>query len=104
MSQYCIYQLPVEKEYTFRDWEEVKGRFHFSDYKQVYKGELVDSVQYGEKITPCNKDDRSVLEDLYVKFNVKYLFACKTVSSKLADFSDDELVIELINRGYKVSK
>lgn len=72
MSQYCIYQLPVEKEYTFRDWEEVKGRFHFSDYKQVYKGELVDSVQYGEKITPCNKDDRSVLEDLYVKFNVNH--------------------------------
>ena len=36
--------------------------------------------------------------------NVKYLFACKTVSSKLADFSDDELVIDLINRGYKVSK
>ena len=36
--------------------------------------------------------------------NVKYLFAYKTVLSKLADFSDDELVIELIKRGYKVSK
>lgn len=72
MSQYCIYQLPVEKEYTFRDWEEVKKLFNFSDYKQVYKGELVDAVQCGEKITPCNKDDRSVLEDLYVKFNVNH--------------------------------
>ena len=36
--------------------------------------------------------------------NIKYLFACKTVPSKMAGFSDDELVIELINRGYKVSK
>ena len=36
--------------------------------------------------------------------NIKYLFAFKTVPSKMAGFSDDELVIELINRGYKVSK
>ena len=49
MSQYCIYQLPVEKEYTFRSWKEAKAHFNFSDYKQVYKGELVDAVQYGEK-------------------------------------------------------
>lgn len=72
MSQYCIYQLPVEKEYTFRGWKEAKAHFNFSDYKQVYKGELVDAAQYGEKITPCNKDDRSVLKDLYVKFNVNH--------------------------------
>lgn len=72
MSQYYIYQLPVEKDYTFRGWEEAKAIFHFSDYKQVYKGELVDYVQYGEKITPCNKDDRSVLEDLCLKFNVNH--------------------------------
>ena len=72
MCQYCIYQLPVDKEYTFRGWKEAKTHFHFSDYKQVYMGELVDSVQYGEKVTPCNENDRSVLEDLYVKFNVNH--------------------------------
>lgn len=55
MSQYCIYQLPVEKEYTFRSWKEAKAHFNFSDYKQVYKGELVDAVQYGVKSTLCNK-------------------------------------------------
>ena len=70
MSQYCIYQLPVEKEYTFRGWEEAKFHFQFLDYKQVYKGELVDAVQYGEKINTCNEDDHKVLESLYVQFNV----------------------------------
>lgn len=72
MSQYCIYQLPVEKGYTFRGWKEAKPLFNFSDYKQVYKGELIEAVQYGEKITPCNKDDRSVLGDLYLKFNINH--------------------------------
>lgn len=72
MTQYCIYQLPVEKEYAFRGWEEAKSHFHFLDYKQVYKGELVDVVQYGEKINTCNEDDHKVLESLYVQFNANH--------------------------------
>ena len=85
MSQYCIYQLPVEKEYTFRSWKEAKAHFNFSDYKQVYKGELVDAVQYGVKRTLCNKDDRSVLGDLYLKFNINHPEDCTGRSLSVSD-------------------
>lgn len=72
MSQYCIYQLPVEKDYTFRGWNEAEEKFDFSDYKTVYSGELVDVVEYAGKTTVCNDNDRKVLEELYVQFNANH--------------------------------
>lgn len=36
MSQYHIYQLPVEAGYAFRGWNETKDRFSINDYNKVY--------------------------------------------------------------------
>lgn len=68
MSQYHIYQ--TDADYRFESWKYAKDQFDFSDYEKVYSGELIDKVQYAGKTTKCNQDDRKVLEELYVTFNV----------------------------------
>lgn len=67
MSQYRIYQ--TDADYRFKEWDFARDQFNLDDYKEVYAGELVDSVNYkGEQIS-FNEDDADVLENLYAASN-----------------------------------
>ena len=69
MSQYHIYQLPVEAGYAFRGWNETKDRFSINDYNKVYSCELWDQVIIGGKAQMSNTNALEVLEDLFAFFN-----------------------------------
>ena len=68
MSQYHIYQ--TDADYRFESWEHAKDQFDFSEYEKVYSGELIDMVKYAGMATKRNQDDRRVLGELYLTFNV----------------------------------
>lgn len=72
MSQYHIYQTPVETSYAFRSWEKAKNKFSMNDYQKIYSGELLDQVSIGGKIEKCNTNDLQVLEELFVQFNTSH--------------------------------
>lgn len=72
MSQYHIYQTPVETSYAFRSWEEAKSKFSMNDYQKIYSGELLDQVSVGERAEKCNTNDFQILEDLFTLFNLNH--------------------------------
>lgn len=61
-------------------------------------------AKYGKWIVDIDKSTETRLIHKDTLGNVRYLIATKTVDVNLSSISDNDLIMELINRGYKVAK
>jgi len=62
-----------------------KDKFNIDDYNRVYSGELIDSIVYGDKVSSCNTNDKTVLEKLFEMFNINHPEDYKARSLSLSD-------------------